>query len=49
MSQVIFYVQEIIRVVGLYTSLRLVEGVYKPQRAGVGWASVTELFFEVCM
>ena len=26
----------------LYTSLRLVEGVYKPQQACVGWANVTE-------
>ena len=33
----------------LYTSLRLVEGVYKPQRACVGWASVTESYLEACM
>ena len=30
----------------LYTSLRLVEGVYKPQRACVGGASVTESCLE---
>ena len=33
----------------LYISLRLVEGVYKPQQACVGWASVTESCLEVCM
>ena len=35
------------RVVVLYATLQLVEGVYKPQRACVGWASVTESFPEV--
>ena len=35
---------EITRVVVLYTSLRLVEGVYKSQRA-----SVTESYLEACM
>ena len=33
----------------LYTSLRLDEGVYKPQRACVGWAGVTESCLEACM
>ena len=33
----------------VFTSLRLVEGVYKPQRACVGWASETESCLEVCM
>ena len=33
----------------LYTSLQFVEGVYKPQRACVGWASVTESCLETCM
>ena len=28
----------------LYTSLQLVEGVYKLQQACAGWASVTELW-----
>ena len=37
-----FHILEITPVVVLYTSLRFVEGVYKPQRACVGWASVTE-------
>ena len=36
-------------VVVLYTSLRLVEGVYKPQRACVGWTNVTESWLEACM
>ena len=36
-------------IVVLYTSLWLVEGDYKPQRACVGWASVTEPCLEVCM
>ena len=44
-----FHIHEITRVDVLYTSLRLVEGVYKPQRACVGWASVTESCLEVCM
>ena len=35
-KSVFFHIHEITRVVGLYTSLRLVEGVYKPQRACVG-------------
>ena len=33
----------------LCTSLRLVEGVHKPQRACVGWASVTESYLEAFM
>ena len=33
----------------LYTSLWFVKGVYKPQRACVGWASVTESCLEACM
>ena len=33
----------------LYTSLRFVEGVYKPQRACVALASVTESCLEACM
>ena len=36
-------------VVVLFTSLWLVEGVHKPQRACVVWASVTEPCLEVCM
>ena len=48
-KNVFFYSHENTRVVVLYTSLRLVEGVYKPQRACVGWASVTESCLEACM
>ena len=48
-KNVFFHVHEIIRVVVLYTSLRLIAGVYKPQRACAGWASVTELCLEACM
>ena len=40
-KNVFFHIHEITRVTVLYTSLRFVEGVYKPQRACVGWASVT--------
>ena len=40
---------EITWVIVLYTSLRFVEGVYKPQWPCVGWASVTESSLEVCM
>ena len=35
-NNVFFYVHEMTQVVILYTSLRLVEGVYKPQHACVG-------------
>ena len=44
-----FHIHEITRVVVLYASLRLVEGVYKPQRACTGWASVTGSRLEMCM
>ena len=44
-----FIFMRLTRVVVLYTSLRLVEAVYKPQRACVGWASVIELCLEACM
>ena len=43
------FMTEITRVVVLYTILRFVEGVYKPQRACVGWASVTESCLEAYM
>ena len=33
----------------VYYSLQLVEGVYKPQWACVGWASVTESSLKACM
>ena len=36
-------------VVELYTSLQLVEGVYKPQWACVGWAIMIELCRKACM
>ena len=48
-SIVFFQIHEITRVVVLYTSLRLVEGVYKPQGACVGWANVTESCLEACL
>ena len=35
-KNVFFHIHEIMNVVVLYTSLRLVEGVYKPQQACVG-------------
>ena len=38
-KNVFFHIHEITWVVVLYFSLRFVEGVYKPQRACVGWAS----------
>ena len=47
MSSFIF--MRLTRVVVLYISLRLVEGVYKPQGACVGWAGVTEPCLEACM
>ena len=48
-KNVFFHIHEITRVVVLYTSLRFVEGVYKPQRACVVWTSVTESCFEAWM
>ena len=48
-KNVYVHIHKITRVVGLYTSLRFVEGVYKPQRACVGWASVTESCLGECM
>ena len=48
-KNVFFHIHEIARVVLLYTSLRLVEGDYRPQRDCVGWASVTESCLEACM
>ena len=33
----------------MYTSLQYVKVVYKPQRACVGWASMTESCLEACM
>ena len=44
-----FHIHEITRVVVLYTSLRFVEGVYKPQWACAGCASVTESCLEACI
>ena len=48
-KNVYLHIHEITQVVVLYTSLQLVEGVYKPQWACVGWASVTESCLETCM
>ena len=48
-KSIFFRIHEITRVVVLYASLQFVEGVYKPQRACVGWASATESRFEAWM
>ena len=48
-KSIFFRIHEITRVVVLYASLQFVEGVYKPQRACVGWANVTESCLEACM
>ena len=44
-----FIFMRLTQVLVLYTSLRLVEGAYKPQRGCVGWASVTKPCLEAFM
>ena len=44
-----FILMRLTRVVVLYTSPQLVKGIYKPQRACVGWASVAESWLETCI
>ena len=48
-KNVFFHIHEITRVVVLYITLRFVKCVYKPQRACVGWASVTKSCLKACM